>query len=35
MHASFFELWELYFMERPYIDDFIHLYKQVRTTKLI
>lgn len=35
MYAVYFELWELYYMEKSYIDDFIYLYKKLRTTHLI
>jgi hypothetical protein len=35
MFAAYFELWELYYMEKPYIDDFIQLYKSIKAIKLI
>ena len=35
MYVTYFELWEIYFMERAYIDDFLMLFKKIRAFRLV
>jgi hypothetical protein len=34
-YVSYFRLWEIYFMEKPYIEEIILLYKALNGVKLI
>ena len=35
MYVSFFNLWELYFSERSYIEDILELYRRLDAIELV